>query len=385
MLGIALKILVGDPGRYLGVVLGLAFTTFFMTEQPAMFFGILTRTYGFLSDKPLVDIWVMDPMVQYVDDVKPLADTAVGRVRGIEGVGWAVEIYKGNTQVRLADGNFQNTVLIGLDDATLIGGPPVMASGRLGDLRRADGVIVSENGATGRFAHPNPVAGQPPIPLKIGDVIEMNDRRGVVVGICKEATNKDSLPTIYTTYSRAMNYAVAQRKMLSFVLVKAKTGFDIPTLIRDIRRWTGLAAHTRAEFEWMTLWFVLKNTMAFTVFGVSALIGFAIGGVISGQTFYNFTIENLRYFGVMKAMGATDGVLPRMIMTQAFAAGVVGYGIGIGLVSILGAAFGSRLPFQVSWTLLLVSAAAVITLCVVASMLSVRKVMRLEPAVVFKP
>jgi putative ABC transport system permease protein len=385
MLGIALKILVGDPGRYLGVVLGLAFTTFFMTEQPALFFGILRRTYGFLSDAQLVDIWVTDPMVQYVDDVKPLSDTAVGRVRGIEGVGWAVGIYKGNTPVRLADGNFQNTILIGLDDATLIGGPPVMVSGRLADLRRADGIIVGEDGARGRFAHPNPIAGQPPIPLKIRDVIEMNDRRAVVVGICKAATNTNSLPTIYTTYSRALDYAVAQRKMLSFVLVKAKSGFDIPTLIRNIRHWTGLAAYTRAEFERMTLWYVLKNTMAFTVFGVSALIGFAIGGVMSGQTFYNFTLENLRYFGVMKAMGAADGTLLRMIMTQALSAGIVGYGIGIGLVAIFGAAFGSRLPFQASSTLLVLSAAAVITLCVLASMLSVRKVLRLEPATVFKP
>jgi putative ABC transport system permease protein len=173
--------------------------------------------------------------------------------------------------------------------------------------------------------------------------------------------------------------------MLSFVLVKAKVGFDIPTLIRNIRRWTGLAAYTRAEFEQMTLWYVLKNTMAFTVFGVSALIGFAIGGVMSGQTFYNFTLENLRYFGVMKAMGATDGTLLRMIMAQAFAAGIVGYGIGIGLVATFGAAFGSRLPFQVTSTLLVLSAAAVITLCVLASMLSVHKVLRVEPATVFKP
>jgi putative ABC transport system permease protein len=384
MLSIAMKILVGDTGKYLGVVLGLAFTTFFMTEQPALFFGILTQTYGFLSDARLVEIWVMDPKVQYVDDVKPLSDTAVGRVRGVEGVGWAVGIYKGNTSVRLADGNFQNTVLIGLDDATLIGGP-VMVSGRLADLRRADGVIVGEDSATGRFAHPSPVAGHPPIPLKIGDVIEMNDRRAVVVGICKAATNTNSLPTIYTTYSRAMDYAVAQRKMLSFVLVKAKAGFDLATVIRNIRRWTGLAAYTRVEFERMTLWYVLKNSKAFTVFGISALIGFAIGGVISGQTFYNFTLENLRYFGVMKAMGATDGVLLRMIVTQAFAAGIVGYGIGTGLVCALDVALRSRLPFQMSWTLLLVSASAVIALCILASTLGVRKVMRLEPASVFKP
>jgi putative ABC transport system permease protein len=384
MLGIALKILVADRGKYFGVVLGLMFTTFFMTQQPAMFFGILSRTYGFLSDAGLADIWVMDPMVQYVDDIKPLSDTAVGRVRGIEGVGWAVPIYKGNTSVRLADGNFQNSVLVGIDDATLIGGPPVMVSGSLADLKRADGVIVSQDGAIGRLARPNPVAGRPPISLQIGDVIEMNDRRAVVVGISKAATNTSSLPTLYTTYSRAMTYVPSARKMLSFVLVKAKPGFDTATLVENIRRWSGLAALTRTEFEQKTLWYVLKNTMAFTLFGVSALIGFVIGGLIAGQTFYNFTLENLRYFGVMKAMGATDAVLLRMIMTQAFAAGAVGYGIGVGLVTIFGAVIGGRLPFQMSWTLLLFGAAAVIMLCVAASALSVRKVMRLDPALVFK-
>jgi putative ABC transport system permease protein len=314
MLGIALKILVGDRGKYLGVVLGLVFTTFFMTQQPAMFFGVLNRTYGFLSDAGLVDIWVMDPMVQYVDDIKPLSDTAVARVRGIEGVGWAVPIYKGNVSVRLADGNFQNSVLIGLDDATLIGGPAVMVSGSLADLKRADGVIVSQDGAAGRLAHPNPVAGRPPIPLQPGDVIEMNDRRAVVVGICKSTTNTNSQPTLYTTYSRALTYAPSARKMLSFVLVKAKSGFAIPALIDNIRRWTGLAAYTREEFEQKTLVYFLKNSMAITLFGLSALIGFFIGGLIAGQTFYNFTLENLRYFGVMKAMGATNRVLLRMIM-----------------------------------------------------------------------
>jgi putative ABC transport system permease protein len=384
MLGVALKILVGDRGKYFGVVLGLVFTTFFMTQQPAMFFGLISRSYGFLSDAALADIWVMDPMVQYIDDVKPLSDTAVARVRGIEGVGWAVPIYKGNTRVRMANGNFQNSVLIGLDDATLIGGPAVMVSGSLADLRRADGVIVSEDGATGQLASPSPFPGQSPIPLKPGDVIEMNDRRAVVVGICKAIFNTNSLPTIYTTYSRARAYAPSERKTLSFVLVKAKPGFPMSTVIANIRRSTGLAAITREEFEQMTLWYVIKNTMAFTIFGLSALIGFVIGGLIAGQTFYNFTLENLRYFGVMKAMGATNTLLLRMIMAQALAAGTIGYGIGVGLVSILGLALSGRFPFQISWVLLLVGAMAVIALCVFAAALSLRKVMQLEPASVFK-
>src|SRR5437879_3206617 len=88
MVSVALKMLTGDRGKYLGMVLGLVFTTFIMTQQPAMFFGLVKRSYGFVSDAALADIWVMDPMVRYIDDVKPLSDTTVARVRGVEGVGW---------------------------------------------------------------------------------------------------------------------------------------------------------------------------------------------------------------------------------------------------------------------------------------------------------
>src|SRR5205823_4647168 len=119
MLTVALKMLTGDRGKYVGLILGLAFTSFFMTQQPALFLGILNNAYGFILDAGQADLWVMDPHVQYSRDIKPLSDTMIGRVRGIEGVGWAVPIYIGNAGVRLRDGTFQSSVLIGLDDAML--------------------------------------------------------------------------------------------------------------------------------------------------------------------------------------------------------------------------------------------------------------------------
>jgi putative ABC transport system permease protein len=379
--------LTSDRGKYVGLLLGLILTSFFMTQEPAMFFGILSRNYGFIADAGLADIWVMDPMVRYTEDIKPLSDTMLGRVQGVEGVDWAVPLYKGNAQVRLPDGNFQNCVLVGLDDATLIGGPPVTFSGSLADLRRADGIIVNTDGANGKLARPNPVAGQPSVPLKIGDVIEMNDRRAVVVGISAGGLNTSGSPTIYTTYSRAKTYAPSQRKTLSFILVKAKPGVDAATVIQNIRRWTGLAAYTGPEFERKTVLYFATNSPAFTIFGLSAIIGFAVGGLIAGQIFYNFTLENLRCFGVMKAMGATNSVLVRMFLAQALAAGAIGYGIGIGIVSLLGFILqerGSRIPLQINWGLLLASAIAVVALCVIASGISLRRVIRLEPASVFR-
>ncbi|MDE1888701.1 MAG: ABC transporter permease, partial [Planctomycetota bacterium] len=92
---IALKMLVGNRARYLSIVIGLTFASLLITQQSAIFMGLMTRTFGFLTDTALPDIWVMDPKVQYIDDIKPLKETESIRVRSVEGVAWAVPLYKG--------------------------------------------------------------------------------------------------------------------------------------------------------------------------------------------------------------------------------------------------------------------------------------------------
>jgi putative ABC transport system permease protein len=108
---------------------GLTFASLLITQQAAIFVGLMTRTYGFITDTGQADIWVMDPKVQFVDDIKPLQDTQLFRVRSVEGVEWAVPLYKGLLKARLADDTFQTCIVVGLDDATLIGGPPAMVEG----------------------------------------------------------------------------------------------------------------------------------------------------------------------------------------------------------------------------------------------------------------
>lgn len=120
---IALKMLIGDRAKYIGIIIGLTFALLLVTQQSAIFLGVMTRTFSFLTDVGLPDIWVVDPKVQYTDDIKPLRDTEVLCVRGMEGIEWAVGMYKGSMRARLANGTFQSCVVIGLDDETLIGGP----------------------------------------------------------------------------------------------------------------------------------------------------------------------------------------------------------------------------------------------------------------------
>jgi putative ABC transport system permease protein len=380
---IALKMLVGDRAKYLGIIMGLTFASLLITQQAGIFVGLMARTFGAITDMSLPEIWVMDPKVQFIDDIKPLQDTELYRVRGISGVEWAVPLYKGLLKARLSNGNFQTCNVIGLDDASLIGGPPEMVAGSLADLRRSEAVIIDDVGAEGKLAHVNDDGST--TPLRIGDTLELNDHRAVVVGICKVSRTFQSQPVIYTTYSRATTFAPRERKLLSFVLVKAKAGVDQAELCERITSTTGLSAYTREEFKQLTVNYFMKYTGIPINFGISVALGFIVGTAIAGQTFYNFTLDNLRHFGALKAMGTTNGTLLKMILLQALVVGVIGYGLGVGLASAFGFfTHDSELAFLMPWWLLTISAAAVTVICLVSSLVSIRKVMRLEPAVVFK-
>jgi putative ABC transport system permease protein len=382
---IALKMLVGDRAKYVGIIMGLTFASLLITQQASIFLGLMTRTFGAISDTGLPDVWVMDPKVQFIDDIKPLQDTKLLQVRGIEGVAWAMPLYKGLLKARLENGAFQTCNVFGIDGATMIGGPPVMVEGRLEDLRRSDGVIVDETGASGKLARVN--ADGTRTPLRVGDSLELNDRRAVVVGICRVSKTFQSQPVIYTTYARAVNFAPRERKLLSFILVKGTGSLSPAELSERIEQRTGLIAQTGDEFKLTTFWYFMKNTGIPINFGTTVILGFVVGTAIAGQTFYNFTLDNIKQFGALKAMGAGNLVLLRMILLQAMVVGMIGYGLGVGLASFfgyMGTRPGSELAFYLPWQLLLLTAGAVTLITLLSALLSIRKVMVLEPAIVFK-
>ena len=382
---IALKMLMGDRSKYFGMVMGLTFASFIMTQQPAIFIGFISRINSFMTDLGQPDIWVMDPKVQFIDDIKPMQDTQLYRVRGVEGVEWAVPLYKGLLKARLENGNFQTCIVVGLDDATLIGGPAVMIQGRLEDLRRAEGVIVDVVGAHNLLAKSPATPGGKPVPLQIGDVLELNDRRATVVGIAKVTRTFQSQPVIYTTYTRAIGFAPRERKLLSFVLVKARAGEDLKAVTARIRHATGLGAYTRDEFKLLTVRYFMKNTGVPINFGIAVLLGFIIGAAVVGQTFYNFTLDNLRQFGVLKAMGTSNPTLLRMILLQAAVVGSIGWGLGVGATALFGYLFrDGMLAFKFPWQLLVISGGAVTLICISAALISILRVIKLEPAIVFK-
>src|SRR5262249_20976776 len=133
---VALRMLLGDRAKYIGLIFGIAFSTMLMSNQVAIFSGLMLRTASQIRDAREANIWVMDPRVEYVDEIEPMTDTQLDRVRGVYGVDWAVPFYKGLTVGHARDGLLQQVILLGVDDATLAGVPPHLALGAVGTPKR---------------------------------------------------------------------------------------------------------------------------------------------------------------------------------------------------------------------------------------------------------
>lgn len=377
MTWVALKMLFGNPGKYLGIVLGVAFASLLISQQASIFCGLMRMTTSQIRDVHGAGIWVMDPNVRFVDDIKPMSETQLGRVRGVPGVKWAVRFYKGLSRAKMPDGNFQQVILLGLDDATLVGAPQEMVAGELRDLWRPDAVIMDERGARQLW---------PADPFRLGRVFEMNDTRAVLVGICRASRTFQTFPVVYTTYTRAVQFNPPERKVMSFVLAQNDSDLSAEEVCERITRQTGLQAVTREQFVWKTIWYYMRSTGIPVNFGITVLLGFIVGTAIAGQTFYLFTVENLRQFGTLKALGSSNRQILRMILVQAAVVGLVGYGLGAGAAGLFGeAAKGtSRLAFFMPWHVLAGTGAAVVLIVLLSSLLCIRRVLILEPAVVFK-
>jgi putative ABC transport system permease protein len=410
---IALQMLTGDRAKFFGIVMGLTFAALLITQQGSIFCGLMLRTASLITDTTGADLWVMDPNVLQVDDNKPMIENNLYRVRGVEGVRWAVPFYKGNARAKVTNKDplartvktemdpekvIEQVILLGLDDSSMVGAPPPerILFGRLEDLRKPESIFVDHTRLNKLFP------GYPPDYYKkekagyfVGKEVEMNDHRAIIVGICEASRTFQSNPVVYTTYSRAKSYVAQERKVLSYILAEVDGIDDGMTaeqkearrieVAQAVRRQTGLMGLTSRQFLDKTMGYYLKYTGIPINFGITAFLGFLVGTAIAGQTFYNFTLENLKQFGALKAMGATNGRIVSMILLQALVVGLLGYGLGTGLAAVFGERTkGGELAFYTPWQLLPITGGAVVLICILASLVSVRKVIVLEPAVVFR-
>ena len=192
---------------------------------------------------------------------------------------------------------------------------------------------------------------------------------------------------MHTRYSEAINFVGRERTQLSYVLVKPQPGVKPIDLCRRIEAQTGLRARTSDQFRWDCIVYYLKHTGIPVNFGITIMIALIVGIVVAGQTFYLFTVENLKQFGAIKAIGVTNWRLIGMILLQAFTVGMIGFSLGTGLAAQFFNFFSQQIATRgiiLMWQNVVLTGTCIILVMLLASILSLRRVLVLEPAIVFR-
>ena len=394
MLRIAIKMLVGNRAKYLGLLIGISFTSFLVAFALSYLAGFLTEGFALISENPQADIWVMDPAVNSTEHTTNLLESALQRVRSIEGVRSAVPLALGAIDVHFANGQFQSFQVIGFDGATLNGLPPLEGGISRSALRTPDAAAVNPGSTEGKLQTPvskqdqwplHPHLGVPTRRLHAGDTVLVNDQRVRIVALARSLPRYPPRPLLYTTYANALRILPPEQHRLTFVLATVSPGVSPIAVARHIEARTGLRARTRSEFKEDTVrWFLLNSEdvgdMASMIW-IAMLVGFGVTGVM----LYMFTEENLGQYAVLQAMGAPPRLLTMMILVQAAVCALVGTGIGLGACAVVGriAAAEADYPFRMMWFSALFGGGMVMLVSVVAAAISLRPIFKLQPASVF--
>jgi putative ABC transport system permease protein len=374
ILKIAYKLLVNDKGKFTALLVGITFAVFLMVMMTSMFAGILHHSSATVYNVG-AKMWVMDPAVNSPANSIPMPDYILDAVRSINGVKYAVPLYSAAALVKLRSGVYQSVTVLGLDDSSLCGRPDLI-EGQIEDLYAENAFVVVKDSEYPKLENP-----------RVGTEFEINDHRGVIVGIAKVSTNSlFGLPTLYTTYNRALQYIPSTRFTSAYILIEPKSNDTIPFIKKQVKA-LGYEAFTKDEFIQKTSNFYKYQTGVGTNVLIMTVISFIVGLSISGQTFYTFILENLERFGALKAIGAKGKELIYMILFQATFTALAGYGLGIGLASLLITVARLRLPsYAAEITFMNLGLAFVMVLIIagISSYIGVRKVLRIEPFDIFR-
>ena len=216
ILRIGFKLLVNDRGKFFALLIGITFAVFLMMEMTAMFAGILNRAFS-----PVTNIgaamWIMDPAVNTATSPIPMPGYVLDAARSMDGVSYAVPLFMGGAMVKLANGTYQGVNVVGLDDSSLFGRPE-LEQGNIQDIYADNTFFVVDDAEFSKLGNP-----------KIGTTFELNDHRGRIVGIARVAANGlNGVPTLYTTYNRAIEYLLPRASPCPMCSCSRRTTQPLP-------------------------------------------------------------------------------------------------------------------------------------------------------------
>ncbi len=393
MFRIALKMLIADRAKFAGLLFGIAFTSFLVTFAASYFCGFMTRGFALISENSAADVWVMDPAVESVEQTINIPTSALYRVRSVEGVRYAAPLALGMADARFANGSFQTFQVIGVDDATLAGAPAIRGASP-NALCARDAVIVDAGGTAGKLQTPSRVRDQWPHDgthlnvamreLAKGDELLINDQLVRVLGKSDTLPRFPPRPLLYTTLPNAARILPTEPHTLTFVLATAAGDVSPSELAKRIAQRTGLRARSTEDFKSDTVRWFLVNSEDVGDIAAMLTLAMTMGFGLTGVMLYMFTYESQPQYAVLKAMGASSGTLTAMVLMQAAVCALLGTGIGLGVCGIAGEfVLTLGFPFRMMWFTPLVGVLGVLLVSTIAAAISIRPVVKLQPASVF--
>jgi len=274
------------------------------------------------------------------------------------------------------DGRVENVQVIGFHPGSGLGEPWNMVQGSVADLKQEDSVIVDE-----LYREKLGVE-------RIGDRIEIGDHRGRVVGFTRGIRSFTTSPFIYAKFKNSLDYTnpESSEDSTAYILVKASAGITSQELQRRLReRLADVDIYTTAEFSRKTRFYWMFTTGAGLAVLTAALLGLVVGVAVVAQTIYAATMDHIREYGTLKAMGATNRYLYRVLIEQAVWSALLGYGLAMIVAHfIVQASEKGGAIILMPWSMSLGMLILAVVMCVAAALVSINKVTRIDPAMVFR-
>jgi putative ABC transport system permease protein len=372
MVDIASKNLLHDKTRFVITLVGVTFSVVLVFAQFGIYFGFM-RNASIIIDNTPVDIWITSKNSANFDFPLPFAENKLNKVKEVPGVAWADRLILTWTNLKKKDGGSENVELIGFNPETGIGGPWNLQQGSIQALKGGLGIIVDESAF--------PKLGT----LRIGDYVEVNAKRVKVVGITRGIRGFTTAPYVFTTYRTAqeLDEWVAQRTV--FILARVAPGYGVDEVVHNLRQIRDVDVFPSDAYRWKTRRYWTLETGIGVGFGLTAVMAIVVGMVIVSQTIYTATVEHLREFGTLKAIGATNPEIYEIIIKQALINAAIGYVAGLA-ITLATTRFIELTGLVVVIPAGLIAATFVVTvlMCLSASIVSVRKALSVDPLVVFR-
>ncbi len=362
-----------DKVRLVVTLTGIVFAVVLIVVELGLFVGFTAATSNMI-DYSGADLWISSPKVPYVEMGVAFSERKLNQVRGVPGVADAQKLIARFADWKLHDGSQESVLIIGFDPDSQLGRPWNLVEGRVEDLKDPDAVILDE-----LYKEKLGVS-------HLEEVFEVRGHRARVVGFTRGIRSFTTDPYVFAAFKHAQDFANMKENQTTYILVKVAPG----TKVEDVRQ--GILAqlrdvdvYTTTEFSHMTRFYWMFSTGAGVALLLAAVLGLIVGFVVVAQTIYATTMDHLREFGTLKAMGAPNGYVYKVIMKQAAISAVIGYGLGM-IVSVFvirasqegGAEILMPVPMAAGIFFLTLS------MCVGAALVSIHKVTKVDPAMVFK-